>query len=122
MLQHSYGRPILTSSHLESIHQNGYQIARIIAEHKTLYEIASDTSFLSAHLAGLLRYSSMNSVLPIVGDWVLFEESTQGQAIIHEVLPRKRALRRRAASSESTGQYSGRRLQGWRISCLFQAS
>lgn len=111
MLKHSYGTPILTSSHLESIQQNGYQVARILAEHKTLYEIATETSILIATLAGSMRYTAKDSLQwPIVGDWVLFDEATQGQAIIHKVLPRQRALRRRAASSESIGQWVGSHL------------
>lgn len=72
--------------------------ARIIAEHKELYVLRSETSELSAKITGKMMFTALSREdYPAVGDWVLIKTIDEKQAIIHEILPRKTVLIRKSA-------------------------
>ena len=77
--------------------------ARIIAEHKELYILRNEISELSARITGKMRFTaSSREDYPAVGDWVLITVLDENQAVIHEILPRKTKLVRKAVSHSDT--------------------
>lgn len=80
----------------------GLAAGRIVGEHRTHYQVMTETGELSAEVTGKLRNDAgVRSDLPGVGDWVALRPSTgDGPASIEVVLPRTSALIRKASSEE----------------------
>lgn len=76
---------------------------RVIAEHRTHYQVATTDGELTAQSMGRLRHSAaLRSDLPGVGDFVAVRPSTgDGPATIEAVLPRTSALIRKASGKET---------------------
>lgn len=72
---------------------------RVVGEHRTHYQVATDKAEVPAELTGRLRnVASQRSDLPGVGDWVALRLSVgDGPASIEAVLPRAAELIRKAA-------------------------
>lgn len=89
-------------SHVSGLRQEGLDIARISAVNRGSYRIRNPTGEVPAELIGRLYFQSESSIdLPCVGDWVTVQyHNNDTEAIIHEVLPRKSFLRRRAAGEK----------------------
>lgn len=83
-----------------------YTAGRILSQEKGLYRVISEAGEQLAELSGRLRYSARSAVeLPAVGDFVRMDcNSHQGNAIIHEILPRKSVFIRKAAGKGNTEQ------------------
>jgi len=78
---------------------DGFEIGRIIAEHKERYIVRTDKGEFEAEITGNMRFTAENrSDYPAVGDWVAVKIYDSGLAIIHEILPRKSLLERQAVS------------------------
>jgi ribosome biogenesis GTPase / thiamine phosphate phosphatase len=74
--------------------------ARVIAEHKGSYILRNETSELSARIIGKMIFTaSSREDYPAVGDWVLITVLDKEQAVIHEILPRKTVLARKAVNN-----------------------
>ncbi|KQC14811.1 MAG: hypothetical protein APR63_13310, partial [Desulfuromonas sp. SDB] len=74
--------------------------ARVIAQYKELYILRNETSELSAKITGKMMFSASSTEdYPTVGDWVLIAVLDKQQALIHEILPRKTVLARKAVGS-----------------------
>lgn len=73
--------------------------ARVVREHRELYQVDGDNGELSARVSGRLRHNARaRSNFPAVGDWVALEARVEeGQATIHAVLPRKSSFSRKVA-------------------------
>jgi len=84
------------------LRQEGLDIARISAVNRGSYRIRNPTGEVPAELIGRLYFQSESSIdLPCVGDWVTVQyHNNDTEAIIHEVLPRRSFLRRRAAGEK----------------------
>ncbi len=84
--------------HYRDQHDLGsFDIARVLAEHKERYVIQTSQLELEAEITGNLRFSAKERTdFPAVGDWVAVSVFDDQMAIIHQVLPRKSMLRRRA--------------------------
>ena len=82
-----------------------FEAARIIAEHKERYLIKTSNGDYEAEITGNLRFSANNrSDFPVVGDWAattIFEPDT---AIIHKILPRTSAIKRKVSGNSSEEQ------------------
>ena len=75
----------------------GYEIGRIIAEHRERYIVATEKGDLEAEITGNLRFSAKNREdFPAVGDWVALTSYDSGFAIIHRILPRYSVISRQA--------------------------
>ena len=76
-----------------------HELARVMSVHKDSYKISKGAGDVFAELSGKLIYSTDSPVdLPTVGDWVcadFFDDDSH--AIIHEVLPRKTVIKRKAS-------------------------
>jgi ribosome biogenesis GTPase len=78
----------------------GLEPARIVAQHRGGWTVRSATGEQIVTLGGRLRHDAASaSDLPAVGDWVTLAASQ-----VQAVLPRRQALIRRAADSDSTEQ------------------
>jgi len=76
----------------------GHSFARVTAVDRNAFLVRTQDGETHAELAGKLRFQIESGTdLPCVGDWVGLQCSASGgPAIIHEVLPRKTFLRRKA--------------------------
>lgn len=79
-----------------------HTLARVVAVHKDSYMITNGAAEVFAELSGSLLYT-VDSIteLPTVGDWVyadFYDEDTH--AIVHDSLPRKTLLKRKAAGKQ----------------------
>jgi len=77
-------------------------IARITRVDKERYLVRNEENEIQAEATGKLIYAAESSQdLPCVGDWVLVQYYNDDTlAIIHELLPRKTVLRRKAAGKK----------------------
>lgn len=85
----------------------GMTLARVIAQYKDLYKIATEDSEFIAEISGKIRHNSADlSDYPAVGDFVMADRDNDlsGNAIIHHILPRKSTFIRRAAGTGSDVQ------------------
>lgn len=86
--------------------QPGYGIARITAVDRGVFLVRTPHTEMRAELAGRVRFQVQSTIdLPCVGDWVYIQgSSSDGPAIIHEVLPRKTFLRRKCPGKSTDFQ------------------
>jgi ribosome biogenesis GTPase len=79
-----------------------FKIARVISVNKNSFVVSNGIKDIYAELTGKFLFNSDNSLdLPAVGDWVytqLFDDDSL--AIIHDILPRKSLLRRKASDKK----------------------
>src|SRR5512136_18032 len=89
-------------AHVNDLHQEGRNIARISAVDRGSYLIRNQTKEVPAELAGKFYFEVESSVdLPCVGDWVAVQyHNNDTAAIIHKVFPRKTFLRRKSAGEK----------------------
>ncbi len=78
--------------------QPAHSIARVTAVDRGAFLVRDQNDEFRAELAGKFRYGiETGSDLPCVGDWACVQRQPEGSpSIIHDVLPRKTFLRRRA--------------------------
>jgi ribosome biogenesis GTPase len=75
----------------------GFEIGRVIAEHKERYTVRTEKGELKAEITGNLRFSAKDREdFPAVGDWVALMAYDADFSIIHKVLPRSSVLKRQA--------------------------
>lgn len=73
---------------------------RVASQEKGLYRLVYDGGEQPARVSGKMQYEAVGpSDYPVVGDYVLAERNDGGQAVIHQVLPRKSLLLRKAAGT-----------------------
>ena len=85
---------------------DGRVLARVCAVDRGSYRIRNESGEAEAELCGKLSYLTDRAEdLPCVGDWVSAQYYDNGRAaFIHEVLPRRTFLRRRAAGESGAEQ------------------
>lgn len=85
---------------------DGWSFARVTAVDRGSYSIRSQAGEATAELTGKLSYQAESTIdLPCVGDWVVVQYYDDGaSAVIHEVLPRKTFLRRKAPGARTDFQ------------------
>ena len=78
------------------------KIARVISVNKNSFVVSNGVKDIYAELTGKFLFNSVDSLdLPAVGDWVyaqLFDDDSL--AIIHDILPRKSLLKRKASGKK----------------------
>ena len=83
----------------------GFEIGRIISEHKERYIVATEKGEFDAEITGNLRYTANSRIdFPAVGDWVALIIYDSYSTIIHKVLPRNSILSRKAAGQSTATQ------------------
>lgn len=84
----------------DRIHDGSLEPARVVAQHRWgQFRIRTDGDEIPAHITGRLRHLAEGAAdLPAVGDWVAVRlRAGEGRAIIHDVVPRRTVLVRKAA-------------------------
>ncbi len=80
-------------------------VARILSQEKGKYWIISIKGEKWGEISGKFHYDvQMKSEYPAVGDFVMVEWNSSGNAVIHHVLPRKSSFIRKAAGEKKEEQ------------------
>ena len=88
----AYGLPT------EEARGDGLCTARVVSQQRGQYRIVTAQGETAATVSGRLRHEALSpSDYPAVGDYVLADTGTGGDAVIRSVLPRKSCFVRRAA-------------------------
>lgn len=75
----------------------GFEIARVVAEHKERYVVRNEEGEYDAEITGNLRFSARSREdFPAVGDWVALIQYDSDMELIHSVLPRYSVISRQA--------------------------
>lgn len=79
--------------------------ARVTAQHRGQYRVASDAGDMSADISGRFAFEAADGDYPVTGDWVAIAlPQGDGMARIQAVLPRQTCFVRRAAGPETRPQ------------------
>jgi ribosome biogenesis GTPase len=87
--------------------RDAWQPARVIEEQRGRLRVATGVEACWGRLAGRFRHEAADHLeLPAVGDWVLVSKSEHAgaEATVHQLLPRKSGLVRRAAQRAVVAQ------------------
>ena len=82
-------------------------LARVIRQHRDLYQVASPQGEGPASVSGKFAYEAYEATdYPVVGDWVMIDPPAQpgSPAVIHHILRRKSLLARQAAGTGNIRQ------------------
>jgi ribosome biogenesis GTPase / thiamine phosphate phosphatase len=83
----------------------GYSLGRISIQYNNVYSIESINGRLLGSISGKMKYELENKEdYPVVGDWVVFKNINNENAVIHEILPRKTSILRKVAGAKSDQQ------------------
>lgn len=81
-------------------HLSGFELGRVLAEHKERYLVATAKGEIDAEITGNMRFSANGREdFPAVGDWVALLFYDDDFAIINEILPRYSVIKRKAVGS-----------------------
>lgn len=85
------------ANNLPSYWQQGYNVGRVVTEHKNIYLLYTESGEILAEVTGKMRYQASGRVdFPTVGDWVVISMLTgEVRATIHKILPRKSKISRK---------------------------
>lgn len=96
----------MTHTEQQRFIDEGFAIARVIAEHKGRYIILVNETAFSAEITGKMMFDAVTRKdYPAVGDWVaaqLYDEHSP--AIIHHIFPRTTVLSRKTSGKEMEEQ------------------
>ena len=86
----------------------GRQPARVVAEDRGLYVVATSGGEIRAAVSGRFRFDAGSdpAAFPAVGDWVAIDAHDES-ATVHAILPRRTAFSRLAAGRETYAQVLG---------------
>jgi ribosome biogenesis GTPase len=92
--------------HFTDYKQKGLVPARVIREHKHIYQVHTSDGPISAALAGKIDYDAQTKAdYPTVGDWVAIKLiPNEDKAVIRAVLPRKSKFTRKSVSKADEEQ------------------
>lgn len=82
-------------------------LARVSEQHRELYRVIGEEGEVAARVSGKFSHGAGDATgFPAVGDWVLIDrlDDTGGDAVIHQLLPRKSVLARQGAGTGHSGQ------------------
>jgi len=92
----TYGWSQALQRQFEPYSADGLVPARVTAQHRGLWRVATDAGEMDARLAGRFAHAAVEGGYPVVGDWVA-AEAADGLALVHAVLPRRTVFQRREA-------------------------
>ncbi len=84
----------------------GLEPARVIAEHRERYIVATPSGEMPAEITGKIQFSAASPAdFPKTGDWVAVQVfESENKAIIHAVVPRRTGFSRKAAGIRTEEQ------------------
>jgi len=75
----------------------GFEIGRVISEHKERYIVKTEKGEFESEITGNLRFTAIGREdFPAVGDWVALTICDSNFSIIHKILPRSSMISRQA--------------------------
>lgn len=81
----------------KNLYAEGYEIGRVVAEHKEKYVVRTAKGEFEAEITGNMRFTARNREdFPAVGDWIALRIYDNALAIIHNILPRFSMIKRQA--------------------------
>ena len=84
-------------NYIQSKEQTNSIIGRVIKQGRQSYQVKTDLGNYNSKISGKLRHKAkQQSDYPVVGDWVLAKNNQENNLIIHEILPRKTTISRKA--------------------------
>lgn len=87
------------------LNKQGFELGRIISEHKERYTVRTKEKEVSAEITGNLRFTAQSREdFPAVGDWVALQMYEENSAIIQQILDRKSIIERKAAGQNGEAQ------------------
>jgi ribosome biogenesis GTPase len=95
----SLGWDALLEQRFKPYSRQGFKAGRVAVEQKELYHVFTVLGDLPARITGKMRHAAKGRTdFPAVGDWVVLSySSTDAEATIQTILPRKSKLSRKAA-------------------------
>lgn len=79
----------------------GFEIGRIISEHRERYIVKTENGEFEAEITGKLRFSAKSREdFPAVGDWVTLTVFDSCFSVIHSILPRFSTISRQAVGQQ----------------------
>jgi ribosome biogenesis GTPase len=94
-----YGWNQFFADSFEPFAAEGFEPGRVVLQHNRALMLYTAEGETQAETTGRLRYLARGAEdLPAVGDWVVIKRTRdeEGQAKVHEILPRRRERDRRA--------------------------
>lgn len=93
-------------SEFSQLREDGYEPARVIAEHRGRYVVAGAAGELSAEVTGRFMHTAIvGSEYPKTGDWVAVTVyPAEQKALIHSVLARRSCFSRKAVGRDTIEQ------------------
>lgn len=87
---------------VDSSKSDDFKIVRVVSVNKNSFVVSNGVKDIYAELTGKFLFNSEDSLdLPAVGDWVYAQSFDDDElAIIHEILPRKSLLKRKASGKK----------------------
>ena len=77
------------------------ETARIVAHYRGKYRVRTSQNEFWAEITGKMMFAAKTSAdYPVVGDWVKISVLDDANAIIHEILPRKTIIQRKASGKD----------------------
>jgi ribosome biogenesis GTPase len=87
---------------LQALTSPALRPARVSAVHARQYRLLTGDGEIAAAVSGHFRDAALSPAdFPTVGDWVTFTETSPGEGVIHDLLPRTSCLTRKAAGRRS---------------------
>jgi len=78
-----------------------YPIARVISEYKEVYKVKDANGEYLAKITGKQRFmATKREDYPAVGDWIVVEKLSEGNAVIRGILPRKTILKKKYSDKQ----------------------
>ena len=94
---------------------NGFEVGRVITEHKERYVVLTGKGEFEAEITGNMRFTAEGRLdYPAVGDWVTLTVYDDDLAMIHQLFPRKSILVRQAV-----GQFADKQVIAANIDVAF---
>ena len=114
-----YGYNPELENHWKELSQEGFEIGRIVSEHKERYVVRTEGGEMEAEITGHLRFTAKGREdFPAVGDWVAILSYDSDLAIIHKILPRYSVISRQAVGQFGEVQIIGTNID---VALLVQA-
>ena len=93
------------SENYNTQNETNLTLARVMAQYKGMYLIATEEKTMNAVISGKMRFDAIYPQdMPAVGDFVMADDSDDTTAVIHCILERKTTFIRKAAGTSANSQ------------------
>jgi ribosome biogenesis GTPase len=102
----SYGWSRFFENHLTALDRPALRAGRVVEAQRGSLRLETAQGPVEARLSGRGYHLAADAAaLPVVGDWVAFQPEEPGQSVlVHEILPRRTRLSRKAAGARAVEQ------------------